>query len=215
MLRLNYIVICMLSILLYSCGFNKSEVVKNDNSISFYNSNNKYQEFSLYDNGAIKSIQIYRDGKLDVEWIPEYLNMNDYVEYYGNGQIKIKGFLKNNEKHSLWSYYDREGNLLVERYFSYGKPSNIWIWYNHHDHKIDHYTIYTNNRDNGFLKRFYRSSNIKEEKNYLGNKLNGTYKLFYDNLKNTIQIKGLYKDGVKVGNWEFFNEKEQFQDLID
>ena len=215
MLKLNYIIICMLSIFFYSCDFNKSVVIKNDNSILFYNSNNKYQEFLLDDNGVIKSIQVYKDRKLDIEWIPEYSNMVDHIEYYGNGQIKIKGFIKNKEKHSLWSYYDREGHLLVERYFSYGKPSNIWIWYDHHNHGIDNYTIYTNNRDDGFLKRFYRSSNTKEEKNYSNNKLNGSYKLFYDNLKNSIQIKGSYKSGVKIGNWESFNEKEQFQDLID
>ena len=215
MLKLNYIIICMLSIFFYSCDFNKSVVIKNDNSILFYNSNNKYQEFLLDDNGVIKSIQVYKDGKLDIEWIPEYSNMVDHIEYYGNGQIKIKGFIKNKEKHSLWSYYDREGHLLVERYFSYGKPSNIWIWYDHDSNGIDHYTIYTNNRDDGFLKRFYRSSNTKEEKNYSSNRLNGSYMLFYDNLKNSIQIKGSYKSGVKIGNWESFNEKEQFQDLID
>ena len=215
MLKLNYIIICMLSIFFYSCDFNKSVVIKNDNSILFYNSNNKYQEFLLDDNGVIKSIQVYKDRKLDIEWIPEYSNMVDHIEYYGNGQIKIKGFIKNKEKHSLWSYYDREGHLLVERYFSYGKPSNIWIWYDHDSHGIDHYTIYTNNRDDGFLKRFYRSSNTKEEKNYSSNRLNGSYMLFYDNLKNSIQIKGSYKSGVKIGNWESFNEKEQFQDLID
>ena len=217
MSKFNYTIICMLSVILYSCGFNKPLVIKNNNSISFYTStsNNKYQEFLLDDNGVIRLIKIYKDGKLDIEWIPEYSNITDHIEYYGNGQIKTKGFLKNNEKHSLWSYYDREGHLLVERYFSYGKPSNIWIWYDHHNHEIDHYTIYTNNRDDGFLKRFYQSSNIKEEKSYSSNKLNGSYKLFYDNLKNSIHIKGSYEIGVKVGNWESFNEKKQFQDLID
>ena len=216
MLKLNYIIIYIVSLIFYSCDSNSHLVVKEANSISFYNSLNvKYQQFSLDDFGIITSIQTYKDGKLDTGWNPEYSNMIKYLEYYGNGKIKIEGYHKNNKKHSLWRYYDREGHLLVERYFSYGKPSNIWIWYDHHSDEIVDYTIYKNNRDDGFFKRYYQSSNTKEEKKYSQNKLDGDYKLFYDNFKNSIHIKGSYKLGTKVGNWEFFNDKEQFQDLID
>ena len=79
--------------------------------------------------------------------------------------------MKDEKKHSLWSYFDRDGHLLIERYFSYGQPSNIWIWYGHAGHhghhdanktheSISHYEIYTDTRDDGLFYRYYQSSNI-------------------------------------------------------
>ena len=70
----------------------------------------------------------------------------------------MKGYLKDGEKHSLRNYFDRDGHLLIERYFSYGKASNIWIWYSHHN--VDYHQIYEDDRNDGSLTRYYQSSNF-------------------------------------------------------
>ena len=39
-------------------------------------------------------------------------------------------------------------------------------------------------------------------------------KIFYDNLLNTIHIKGKYLAGAKINNWEIFDEQGVFQDFF-
>tara|TARA_B100000029_G_C17236034_1_gene837210 strand:- start:4 stop:660 length:657 start_codon:yes stop_codon:yes gene_type:complete len=204
---IRYTLFIILAIGLYSCGSNSYDISKEDSSIIFYNKNSKLKckQITFDNSGHITSIQTFKNDKLDTDWVPDNSDLTDMIEYYGNGQIKVKGYFKNGLKHSLWSYFDRSGHLLIERYFSYGKPSNIWIWYDHHNHDIDYYQIYEDNRDDGYFTRYYQSSNLKEQKEYTNQKLNGNYMLFYDNTNNSIQLSGQYIHGAKSGNWSMFN----------
>ena len=212
---INYIYVLALSILFMSCETSSIQVLKEGNSINFYRNNLKFKEIILDDMGVILTIQNFKNEKLDTEWIADNSNLKEFFEYYGNGQIKVKGYLKNQKKHSLWKYYDREGHLLIERYFSYDMPSNIWIWYDKDNHDlIDKYKIYSDKRDDGLFTRYYQSLKIKEQKVYVDNKLNGDYNLFYDNSLNTIHIKGKYLAGAKINNWEIFDEQGVFQDFF-
>ena len=211
-----YIYILLLSTFFISCGEDSLHVTKKGNAIIFYHSNLKVKQINLNESGIILNIQTFKNKKLDTEWIADQSNLEEFYEYYGNGQIKVKGHLKNQKKHSLWSYYDREGHLLIERYFSYNMPNNIWIWYDHHDHhEIDKYKIYSDNRDDGSFIRYYQSLNIKEQKTYINNKLNGDYNLFYDNMLNSIHLKGNYLSGAKMSNWEIFDEQGVFQNFFE
>ena len=210
----QFILLSFISIFLHSCNSNVDSIQKSDNKITFYNSDQIIKEINLDDDGHILNINHYIDGRLDKTWLSEYQGLSDSLEYYGNGKIKTKGYLKNGKQHSLWEYFDRDGHLLIQRYFSYGEPSTIWIWYDHHDyHKIDHYTLYDEIRDDGILKRYYRSSNLKEQKQYSEKKLTGDYILFYDTFNDSqpkIQLKGQYGEGeylgVKVGDWKKFEK---------
>ena len=212
---INYIYVLLLAIFFMSCDVNSIQIIKEDNSINFYKDNLKFKEITLDDMGIILTIKNFKDGKLDTDWIADNSNLEEFFEYYGNGQIKVKGYLKNQKKHSVWKYYDREGHMLIERYFSYDMPSNIWIWYDHHNHQlIDKYKIYSDKRDDGIFIRYYQSSKIKEQKTYVANKLNGDYKLFYDNSPNTIHVKGKYLAGSKINNSEIFDQQGIPQDFF-
>ena len=198
--------------ILYICFFviacNEKEVVidKDDKSITFYEFNSIYKKINLSNDGFVESIQTFKNNKLDSEWIADNSNLQTANEFYGNGQIKVKGYLKNNKKHGLWSYFDRNGHLIIDRYFSYDKPTSIWIWYDHYNHKnVEKYELYEDLRDDGRLTRYFQSSNIKEIKSYTNNQLNGEYFLYHDNKENIINIRGNYLLGTKVGNWELFD----------
>ena len=199
-----------------ACSSDIDSIQKSDSKIIFYNSNHIIKEINLNENGQVIGINTYIDGYLDKIWLSDYNNLSDSLEYYGNGQIKTKGYLKNGKQHSLWEYFDRDGHLLIQRYFSYGKPSSIWIWYDHHNYGvIEKYELYNDIRDDGFLTRYYRSSNIKEQKQYSEKKLTGSYTLFYDDLnangEQLIRLKGQYgmghNLGLKVGDWQKFEKK--------
>ena len=210
-----YLFILVFSIFFISCSKNSLDVTKEKNSIIFYDANLKVKQINLDESGIILNIQTFNNEKLETEWIPDNNNLEEFYEYYGNGKVKVKGYLKNNKKHSLWSYYDREGHLLIERYFSYDMPNNIWIWYDHHGHhKIDKYKIYSDIRNDGSFTRYYQSSNIKEKKNYVYNKLDGEYNLFHDSEANSIYLKGYYLAGAKINDWEIFNEQGEFQAFL-
>ena len=210
-----YLFIVVVATFFISCSENSLHVTKEKNSIIFYNANLKVKQINLDESGVILNIQTFNNNKLETEWIPDNNNLEEFYEYYGNGKVKVKGYLKNQKKHSLWSYYDREGHLLIGRYFSYDMPNNIWIWYDHHDsHKIDKYEIYSDIRNDGSFTRYYQSSNIKEKKNYVYNKLDGEYNLFHDTEENSIYLKGYYLAGAKINDWEIFNEQGEFQAFL-
>ena len=186
-----------ISIFYISCGSNSLDINKEDNSIEIYKNNNLIKKYALNDRQQISDIHNFDDGTLSSHWQYNIVELKDSIEYYGNGQIKTKGYLLSGQKHSLWSYYDREGHLLVERYFSYGKPSNVWIWYNPYNLSVEKFEMYSDFRDNGKLLRYFRSGRLKELKNYIDGKLNGPYILYENAIKNDIIESSFYKMGKK------------------
>ena len=127
--KLKLILSLSLCLFLFACIDKKVVVDKDTSAIIFYESGTITKKINLNDKGLIDNIQTFKNNKLESKWIADNSNLNPFSEYYGNGQIKVKGFLKNNQKHSLWSYYDRDGHLLIDRYFNYGEPTSIWILY--------------------------------------------------------------------------------------
>jgi len=196
---MKYILFIILTVLFYSCGSEYSKITKKDNTLFFHTSNQIKKEIILNDSHQIIEIRTFNDSNLSSQWIPNKAELKDSIEYYGNGKIKTKGYLKDDKKHSLWSYFDREGHLLIERYFSYGKPSYVWIWYDHHDHHhIENFEIYEDFRGDGKLIRFYQSGKIKEVKHYINNQLDGEYNLFNNDLENSLQYTTNYLLGKKI-----------------
>ena len=196
---IKYISFIILAIFLCSCGSEYSKITKKDNSLLFHASNQIKKEIILNDSHQIIEIRFFNDNNLSSQWVPNSLGLKDSIEYYGNGNIKTKGYLKDGKKHSLWSYFDRDGHLLIERYFSYGKPSYIWIWYDHHNHyHIKNFEIYEDFRGDGKLTRFYQSGRIKEVKHYANNQLDGEYNLFNNDIENSLQYTTNYFLGKKI-----------------
>ena len=214
--NLKLILSFSLCLFLFACIEKKVVVDKDASAIIFYESGTITKKINLNDKGLIDNIQTFKNNRLESKWIADNSNLNPFSEYYGNGQIKVKGFLKNNQKHSLWSYYDRDGHLLIDRYFNYGEPTSIWIWYDkYNNHDVDKYELYDDKRGDGSITRYFQSSNIKEVKTYTRNQLNGEYSLYYDNPNNTLNIKGEYLLGSKIGNWEVFDLEGNFQNYFE
>ena len=196
---IKYILFIILVVFLCSCGSEYSKITKQDNTLLLYGSNQIKKEIILNSSHQIIEIKVFNNNNLTHQWISASLELKDSIEYYGNGNIQTKGYLKDGKKHSLWSYFDRDGHLLIERYYSYGEPSNIWIWYDHHKHyHINNFEIYEDFRGDGKLTRFYRSGRIKEVKHYMNNKLDGEYKLFNNDLNNSLQYTVNYISGKKI-----------------
>lgn len=76
-----------------------------------------------------------------------------YHEYYKNGNIKIKGSLKNGKRDGDWSYFYQNGKL--------------WSW-----------GEYTEGVRNGASSVYYENGVLKMEGNYLNNKQVGLWKFY-------------------------------------
>jgi hypothetical protein len=43
-----------------------------------------------------------------------------FTEYYGNGQVKMKGHFKNDKRDGAWRLFDKEGELILRRTYESG-----------------------------------------------------------------------------------------------
>ena len=180
---------------------------KNEKSVTINKlSSNNVTKVIFDESGTVISVSLlFSDNKLISEWNPVYNQLSDSIEYYGNGQIKAKGYVKDGKSHSHWSYFDRKGNLSVDRYFSYGKPTNIWLWYDTNG-DVMKYEIFNHIKDDGNFTKYFINGKIKEKRNYVNTKLEGEYKLFYDNSTNSKKLEGYYQQGTRIGVWYQFDE---------
>ncbi len=105
-----------------------------------------------------------------------------YVTMYHltTGKIQAKGKYINEDKDSVWNFYDEKGVLLSTE-------------------------VYLNGKKNGVSKVVYANGNLSEIKNYKNNLLEGPFKLYYDDKK--VKAEGTYVSDQYDGkcSWYFPN----------
>jgi len=100
--------------------------------------------------------------------------------YLATGKIQAKGKYINEEKDSVWNFYDEKGVLLSTE-------------------------VYLNGNKNGISKVVYANGNLSEIKNYKNNLLEGSFKLYYEDKK--VKAEGAYVSDQYDGkcSWYFPN----------
>jgi antitoxin component YwqK of YwqJK toxin-antitoxin module len=74
--------------------------------------NGEWKEY--YENGQLKIVGFYKDGKQEGEW----------KEYHENGQLKSVGSFKNGRQEGEWKAYDENGQLKVIIHYKNGEVVN-------------------------------------------------------------------------------------------
>jgi antitoxin component YwqK of YwqJK toxin-antitoxin module len=87
-----------------------NHIVKRVIEIKEGNKTGKGKEY--YGNEKLKYIGTYVDGKRDGKG-------KEFYEFFG--YIKYEGEFKNDERHGFGKEYDKQGNLLYEGEYSFGK----------------------------------------------------------------------------------------------
>ena len=102
-----------------------------------------------------------------------------YVTMYHliSGKIQAKGKYVNEEKDSVWNFYDEKGVLIST-------------------------DVYLNGKKNGLSKVFYPNGALSEEKNYKNNLLDGSFKQLYEDHK--LKGEGAYAAGEFNGKCSWF-----------
>lgn len=184
---------------------------------------NGYNKF-YYDNGALSSEGLMKDGKPDGYW----------KNYHRNGKMKIEGNRKNFQLDSVWKFYSENGRLTKTINYKEGKKDGFVCNYDTAERIVSR-EVYVNDIKQGLTTHFYPSGKTKQTTPYVNGKPDGTsYELSEDSLviaiykyKNGIlqsadRVNRKDAEGNKQGIWkEFYNDgsvkkEERYNDnLLD
>lgn len=184
------------------------------------NTNNNREGYWVfyYDNGNINEEANYIDGKLD----------KVYKAYHNNGQLSKEFNYDLGTLVGKYNVYNKKGALIEKgEYNSDGELITQSFYYDLGENFLSYNVPFKNNKIEGEVEILYEDGNTKslinfsegerqgEEKEYfrsgdkkyvfsnLNNQPEGEYFSYFENGKT--ESKGVYKEGVMIGNWQYFN----------
>ncbi len=135
--------------------------------------------------------------------------MKEYIEYFENGNVKSKGFIRENNKHGKWLIYSENGVLFKEENYLAGQLHGIIKrWFANGNLAIQ--SEYLNGKSNGIWNEYYENGNRKEEGYYENDKY--VTKNFWDEHGEQTLINGTGYKIEKYGALEMDIYKQFFED---
>ena len=151
--------------------------------------NGPYEEY--YDNGAVYSKYTYVDGKLD----------GKYILYYRDGQIRKEGENKEGKSIGLWNSYNQNGTLdYSENFDETGKQNGVYTKYDYAGRKVTE-VDYSKGEITGYRMFDEKGEIIKQAK-----AKKGKFMYFGMHANRAKAAEGMYDDGEKSGEWNYYNE---------
>lgn len=123
-----------------------------------------------------------------------------YVQMFhlATGKLQAKGKYINEQKDSVWNFYDESGKLISTEGYAGGKKNGVSkIFFQ--DGKLSEEKNYKNGVPDGPFKMYFDLKAVKAEGAYINGNYNGLCTWFYPD--GTAAAKGLYDNGVKKGVW--------------
>jgi len=153
--------------------------------------------FTYYYEGidSVRSKSDFRQGG-----IIAYVQMFHLV----SGKIQAKGKYINEQKDSVWNFYDERGNIISTEGYKLGKkhgPSKIFF----PDGKLSEEKKYQDGVLDGPFKMYFDEKVVKAEGKYVNGNYEGPCTWYYPN--GIAAAKGLYEKGNKKGVW-LYKDKE-------
>ncbi|MCW3071882.1 MAG: hypothetical protein JWO44_1772 [Bacteroidetes bacterium] len=101
-----------------------------------------------------------KDGKKD-----SVISNGEYIQYYTNGVIKMRGMMKDGKRDGLWKSYYENGAPWSETTFKDGKKDGkTTTWYENEKKRYEGY--YTQDLESGKWVFWDEKGNTATEKNY-------------------------------------------------
>jgi antitoxin component YwqK of YwqJK toxin-antitoxin module len=161
----------------------------------------------FYPNGNITKTRLWKDGKLIEETKPE---LTPYIEYYSNGNVRIKGQLNSKgQREGIWEMFYDNGNIRIRTPYKGGKEDGIEERF-YPNGKIHWRTPYKDGEKDGIQEEFNEQGNITKTTLWKDGELIETtkpkltpYIKYYDN--GNVGIKGQRNSKEqREGIWEYF-----------
>lgn len=129
-----------------------------------------------------------------------------FVKFYTpKGKVKSEGVMLGKNREGKWKYYFSDGKIFSEENYKNGKLHGVLINY-YPNGKVTEKTHYKEGKKNGTSKVYTDEATLLEDVTYVNGVLNGPAKYF--DLKGLIKEAGEFKDGKRVGKWEFYIDGE-------
>ena len=148
-------------------------------SVGVYKNNKKQGTFKKYtEKEVLINYENYKDNiKLSSGMIDSLsFKQGEWIFYYKTGEIKAKGYFKNDKKDSSWVFLFKDGEIQQKGFYLNGLPNGNWLWW-------------------------YKNKNKHRVESFINGKENGE-SIEYDTLGNII-TKGKYNNGLKEGGWYY------------
>ncbi len=173
----------------------------------------KYKDGVKFYEGSFKDDQpegefkrYYRSGRLSS--LSEFREDGNrcYAEFYYDKRknpIKAKGIYIDQQKDSVWLYYNEEGILVNEESFSLGVADGWWKLYNYFGALVKE-TPYKIGRINGMQKEYFEMGGLLRTMTFEMDSLQGDFMVYFPNEKP--RIKGQFNRGMQDKKWYYYNE---------
>ncbi len=160
----------------------------------WFKSNKPTGEFKRYhENGNIKAVLIYSDSP----WVQTTI-------FNPKGQKIVSGYYVNQQRDSLWLYYDPEGKILLEERYKNGVKNGRTKSY-YPSGNVMESAPYLNGQRHGVLVQFFENGSNKSVIHYENGTIHGPVKIY--NANGTIRLEGVYNKGLKDGKWKYYSEE--------
>ncbi len=146
-----------------------------------------------FDDGALRTVNIFR-GKTG----------NCMSLQYGEEILAAKGLYRNKKRDSIWTFYDREQNVIARENYEQGKKQGVSEKY-HDNGKLAEVFHFQNDVKNGSWKQFYESGAKMATGQYKDGQLEGEVTYYYSSGKP--RSRGNYHKGLMDGTWYFFGDQ--------
>ena len=120
-------------------------------------------------------------------------------------QLESIGRFKSGKKSGVHEEYYENGVLKISKNFIDGLEDGKYEEY-FENGEVKLSCFYIEGKRNGKSQEFYEDGGLKEENNYYYGNLDGISSRFHKNGK--ILCTGMYKEDLKTGIWNFFDENE-------
>ena len=123
--------------------------------------------------------------------------------YYVDGKVQAEGKYVNQQKDSVWNFYNADGMFLSTENWINGKREGKSTVYHPGTKQAASITNFKNGLEEGEYVEYYLDGQIKMKANYVAGNMEGTAIWYFADGK--INIIGAYQHAVKHGKWTYYN----------
>lgn len=124
--------------------------------------------------------------------------------FHPNGKLKGTGIYLNTKKDSVWRYFNEDGLLVLEETYTNDVLNGLQRNYFPKTGKPVEETTFKEGKRNGPWQRWFDNGKMWSKGSYVNDELDGEYEMNYPDGK--AKLRGLYKQGMRMGVWIDFNE---------
>lgn len=167
----------------------------------------KFYEGEFKDDKPVgEFLRYYQSGRLSSKSVFSKEGSHCMTEIYYDKRknpLKAKGIYIDQQKDSIWVYYNNEGILVNEESYRNGVPHGIWKLYNYFGALVKE-TPYVDGKIEGMQKEFFETGELKRSMQFVKDSLQGDFRVYFPD--ESLRIKGQFNQGMQDLEWYYYNE---------